>query len=83
MSATEQKTILQVGVVHHRHGVTIYVAYTLDALYVKLRAYAEEWWHEWFNLQGVKIPADNREAVETYFNGTDGGEYCDIDFLEV
>ena len=74
------KEIVHVGRISHRHGDNFYVSRTEEDLKKQIAEYCRDWWGEFCTDE---CPADDQEAIDTYFGEAEGVEYCDVSQTEI
>ena len=79
--AKDEKVVIHVLEIHHRHGTDIMLGWTKKQVTDSLYAYIKQWWSEWdFDM---KLPRSKKRAIDAYFDGEHHEEWCDIHIVEM
>ena len=70
---------VHIGVLHHKHGVDVFVGRTKREVYADVYDYVKEWWDDF--CKGQPLPRGCKAAMEAYFEASEasgGSGYLDM-----
>jgi hypothetical protein len=68
-----KKQMIVVGIIDHKYGTNTYAGKTKKSVTKQVASYCRKWWDE--NVKNTKIPEDNNEIIELYFDEENAGAW--------
>ena len=67
------------AVIDHKHGTNTYASVTEEGIRKEVADYCREWWTDFTD---VKIPKDDQQVIDIYFDGENAGVYESLTYGE-